>query len=232
LEKLAEYISKFKDCIVIEDLVYAEFAPEKSFTPFYHILPERTIVVSSLSKAYRSTGMRCGFVSTSEKFNNWFSRNAGQNFRDRMGLIKSPDNIGAFSHTHHLSRPVQYAGTFKLIESLVDDQNMSSFVAELKRRWTAFQEIVSLPVKESFVPYYILTDIEQWIKKSSRNDISTPEDFFLKLAREKGVVLLPAASFFVNKEIEHKWFARVSTANVNYEQTTEAANRIKDFLGI
>lgn len=234
LVKLASIIQDVDKSLVIEDLVYAEFSRPNSFTPFYEQLEERAIVIGSLSKAYRATGLRFGYIfiprAAQAKISSMVGLQAGESILDSITFLKSPDSSGAFSHTHHLSRMVQYAGALRLVDMMVDSTDLDSYINNLRGRWEEFQRILGLTPQGSFAPYYVLLNFHELLSEEQRAAIGTPENLFIRLARDQGIVLLPAHRFYIHSVPNSQWHARVSAANVDAETMRDAANRIKNFI--
>jgi len=234
LAQLAGIINIFDESFVIEDLVYAEFSRPAKFYPFYEELPDRTLVIGSLSKAYRATGMRFGYIfiprASQERISRIVGLRAGTNILDLITLLKSPDSRGAFSHTHHLSRVVQYAGALRLVDMMANSNDLDGYIDNLRDRWTEFQTILGIAPPPDLAPYYILINFHEILPPDKKSSIGSPENLFVRLARDTGLVLLPAHRFYLHRVEDSKWHARVSAANVDSETMRAAAHRMKEFI--
>jgi aspartate/methionine/tyrosine aminotransferase len=257
LEKIASLLKPIERCLVVEDIVYADFAKEK-FTTISSYLPDKTIIIGSLSKYFRATGNRLGYIAFSEECEKYLNqifkytlhgiakdvyKISQMDFIKYFKIAKSPDPSGALYHTHLCPKVAQYLGMLKLI---LDDGKI--YYQEMKKRWKYFyknlgmQEMVNS--SHNFVPYYCVVDFKSLIEKRKekfsnlynaiQNKKITPGQFLTYLA-EKGLVVMPAGGFYIpEKEGEINedkfWIVRFSVANVEMNHIEEAVNIINNSL--
>jgi len=231
LQKIAEELLKpIKRCLVVEDIVYADFAQGR-FCSISKFLPEKTIIIGSLSKYFRATGNRLGYIAFSKKCEEylnkevfkWTLKSIAEDVYKipEMGIVeyfkiaKSPDPSGALYHTHLCPKVAQYLGLLKLI---LDDGK--SYHKEMLNRWSYFYKSLGMDhmitSSNDFVPYYCLVDFKELINKINerekkfeslnnaiKNEEITPEHFLTFLA-EKGLVVMPAGGFYIPGEGERR----------------------------
>jgi len=263
LERLAEIFQNIeipgyecKGSIIIEDIVYADFLPDK-FISISNFAPCNTIIIGSMSKFFRATGNRLGYIvipketddflkkffSWSIKFSPILNRivkyKPDYSFKDLLCLVKSPDPVGALSHTHLVPKIAQYLGMIRL---LIDDGK--EYLNTMREKWETFYSGIDywpfdISEKDNFVPYYCLVDFKDLIlqkrdsypilcSKINENKIE-PEELISLLAKN-GLVGLPAATFYKEAKEKHKWTVRFSVANVEIEHVEKACEIIKRSL--
>ena len=208
------------------------------------------MVVESLSKYHRSTGLRFGYILVSPET----ERGIGGRFEKELkAYVGSPKNLydlvipalekakapspdGIFHHTQMVPRPVQWKGVFRMI--LGDDDGIQ-FTKELQKRWDLVFDVLgiqnpqrvatALGLDSGFVPYYCLIDGKDILRTPSdiKSDMH-PWNLFETFAK-KGVVILPAAKFF-GDPVKHQWAVRVSVANQTMKKLEIAMDRIRQTL--
>jgi len=254
-DKIKE-LNKKQKVIVIEDIVYYEFMfalkPDTKFNSICEFLPDQTLIVGSMSKTFRATGNRLGYLlisnAAAQMLDNQFrieicQFSDSQTFIDLFKILKAPDKCGAFSHTHLVPRISQWLGAFRLIFHLKDNE---SYFKHIKERWNVFNDIMGLNSNKDSVPYYLLVDFLSLIKnEATKNNIPVRENpdhtitinnkvihasgFITELAKN-GVIGLPAARFFIGNEVNNLWKVRFSISNSDIQQVTEAANIINSCI--
>lgn len=178
LEFIADLCKEF-DVLAFTDEIYEHIIYDESLK---HIsmaqiegMRERTVIVNSLSKTYSVTGWRIGYC------------------------IAPPDITSAIRKVHDFltvgaAHPLQVAGAYAL--SLPP-----SYYDELQAEYAHKKDILFPALREAgfkcFAPqgaYYIMTDISDF---GFANDI----EFTKHLIREIGVAVVPASSFYKDKNL-------------------------------
>lgn len=237
LEKLAAVIKKRPDLIVLTDDVYGTFADD--FKSIFAICPENTILVYSFSKYFGSTGWRLGVIATAqnnildEKIKKLPSEKR-KILEDRYssispepGKIKFIDRLVAESravglnHTAGLSTPAQVQMVLFSLFALMDQADTyKKTVKQLIRcRQAALYNQLQVKAIEdkNSVDYYNIIEVDEIAEKLYSKEFRAwldkrlkPNEALFKLAKEAGVVLLPAAGFGTADP-----GFRVSLANLN-----------------
>ncbi len=237
LKYLGEIVKKRPDLIILTDDVYGTFAD--NFVSLFAVAPYNTILVYSYSKYFGATGWRLGVIATAEKnlmddkiaklsdstkkvLNTRYSSitTAPEKLKFIDRLVADSRTV-ALNHTAGLSTPVQVQMVLFSLFSLMDqaDRYKDAMKRLVRgRKLALYQELGVCPEKdENSVDYYQLLDVEtigfetygrpfvDWLLKTLQ-----PNEFLFKLAKEAGVVLLPAKGFGTSHPS-----VRVSLANLN-----------------
>lgn len=144
-------------------------------------MKERTITISGCSKTYSVTGWRLAY------------------------LVAPPEITGGLRKVHDFltvgaAHPLQQAAAYML--SLPQEFYADLLRSYDERRKFLFQALTQAGF-QCFQPegaYYILTDIGHWLGGALKTDA----DFALWMAREVGVVGVPASSFYNNASLGSK----------------------------
>lgn len=192
VERLAKML-RAHGCVVIEDVVYHEFVPRGNFHSLWAHMPDQSILVYSMSKYYRVTGSRFGFVVVTDEANarlggtilrldhgsrSEYGESARTiDFRGHISLAKGPGPGGALEHTAHVPKAMQLQAVVRL---LVDYEGGVAFTRALQDRWVAFYHHLGLltPHEVSirrgddaeFVPYYVLLDLLDLVRAIAPRD--------------------------------------------------------------
>jgi aspartate/methionine/tyrosine aminotransferase len=244
---LAEIVEREK-AIVVLDTVYMDLLPDPfAEKTLLHMLPEQTLLVSSLSKVHRLTGLRFGYIAYTPSADAWLRNRIFGNINSlqRPDTLQEVFNLSKtleepLSHVTMASLPSQWQGAITLL--LAEDEG-PEYRQELERRNRAFREIIGLPAPEpveAFVPYYVLLNLrDDIVVPRARSDsvyadllnamdrgVITPLQILERFA-EAGVVVLYAAPFFAGDTTgRHAFAIRVSIANQPLENVVAAAHVI------
>ena len=224
------------DLVLITDDVYAPFAGE--FRSLAAVAPRNTIALYSFSKFWGATGVRLGVVAVHES-SALDARIAGlpdrdqQAFRARYGPItldaphlKLVDRMVADSraiglnHTAGLSTPQQVQMTLIALDALLDGAETRKHEARalVRRRWEALYRGAGLAAPDSgaLTRYYATLDIPALARERYGAEFSDwlaatfePIDFVVRLAEERGIVLMDGGGFDAPR-----MSVRVSLANL------------------
>lgn len=135
---------------------------------------ERTVVVNSLSKTYSVTGWRVGYV------------------------IAPPEITSAIRKVHDFltvgaANPLQHAGAYALNLPSAYYENLQKIYQEKRDFIVPILQNVGLNCSAPEGAYYVMTDISRF---GFENDVK----FTKFLIREIGVAVVPASSFYRNKD--------------------------------
>jgi aspartate 4-decarboxylase len=224
------------DLILITDDVYASFV--EGFRSLAAVAPRNTIALYSFSKFWGATGVRLGVVAVHES-NALDARIASmpdadqQAFRARYGPIsldpqhfKLIDRMVADSraiglnHTAGLSTPQQVQMTLIALDALLDGAGARKREAQalVRRRWASLHRGARLAVPDSaaLTRYYATLDIPALARERYGAEFADwlsasfePIDFVVRLAEERGVVLMDGGGFDAPR-----MSVRVSLANL------------------
>lgn len=237
LQYLADIVKKRPDLIILTDDVYGTFAD--NFVSLFAMCPQNTILVYSFSKYFGSTGWRLGIIATHEDnvldkkikshpakiktiLNNRYSSISSEpekiKFIDR--LVAESRAVG-LNHTAGLATPAQVQMVFFSLFALMDpSDNYKKAVKNLIRHREAalYRQLgIKTTTDENDVNYYHLLEVNDlaekiygksflnWLQKRLK-----PNEALFRLAKEAGVVLLPAEGFGTSDP-----GFRVSLANLN-----------------
>ncbi len=253
LHKIKEIVDKRKDLIIITDDVYATFAD--NFKSIYAVCPHNTILVYSFSKYFGATGWRLGVIAMHEdnvvdrliqELPEDLQRELDERyapispnprelkFMDR--LVADSRNV-ALRHTAGLSTPQQVQMVLFALYALMDEEGRYKKAAKrvLRRRYKALYRGlgIDMPEEPNGAYYYTLIDAEDIGEKLYGREFADwfldrleSGEFLMHLAKEAGVVLLPARGF----DVKHP-SVRVSLANlreVDYLKIGKAVRKLLD----
>ena len=223
LEALAAIVTQDRpDLLVITDDVYATFAP--GFTSLAALIPHNTALIYSWSKFWGATGWRLGVIALHEdnfidqrirampaavqdlfrkRYHSIAMEPRYLKFIDR--LVADSRRVG-FNHTAGLSTPQQAQMALCVLHVLADGARYYTQAARaiVRRR---FEKLyagagIALPADAQCTYYYATIDIPalarprygdafaDWLKASF-----PPIDFVVRLAEQKGIVLLDGGGF-------------------------------------
>lgn len=240
----AAQIVREQRAVVLLDIVYQELldAPTTQYT-LAHALPEQTLIIYSLSKAYCQTGSRVGAIATTAGGATWIGMCMGFTLPLRRALVRAKDaNGGATAHVTMVPPAQQWKAITHL---LLGEEHLRRWRAELKHRYSAFCQGLGLPIPlglgQAVVPYYLMVDLAELVTDWSQEvafkclraqmdagEVS-PGDALRALA-EAGVEVLYAARFFPQREEAHRWLVRISVANQPVPALREVAVRTRAAL--
>ena len=210
------------DLVVISDDVYATFAPR--FSSLAAEIPANTVLLYSCSKFWGATGWRLAVVALHrdnvlderiralpapwqdrfrERYRSIAADPSGLRFIDRM--VADSRRVG-FNHTAGLSTPQQAQMALFALHALLDEAGEYTRQARalVRRRFEALHAGAGLPIPgiERNTHYYATVDVVEAGRARHGNEFggwlgaSVPAiDFVVRLAEEKGVVLLDAGGF-------------------------------------
>lgn len=223
LEAIAAIVTgERRDLVVITDDVYASFAP--GFVSLAGVIPRNCLLVYSCSKFWGATGWRLGVIAL-HRDNALDERirampdDAQAFFRKRYhpiavdpARLKFIDRLVAdsrrvgFNHTAGLSTPQQAQMALFTLQMLADGERASTHAARgiVRRRFEALYAGAGMPLPADArcTYYYATIDIPDlarsrygtgfadWLRASFE-----PIDFVVRLAEEKGIVLLDGGGF-------------------------------------
>jgi aspartate 4-decarboxylase len=222
LARLGEIVRERPGLIVISDDVYAPFI--EGFRSIAAVAPKNTIVLYSFSKFWGATGLRLGVVGlhASNALDARLAamrgdaRDAAQarygpvcenppqlKFIDR--LVADSRAIG-LNHTAGLSTPQQVQMTLFALDALLDDAGARKRVARavVKSRFERLCHGAGLapPDAALLTHYYATLDIPALARSRHGDDFAhwllasfEPIDFVVRLAEERGIVLLDGGGF-------------------------------------
>lgn len=253
LKRFVDIVKKDNpNLIVVTDDVYATFAT--NFRSLMYELPYNTICVYSFSKYFGATGWRLAVVATAkdnvmdriiaelpETKRKQLARRYGSltldpsklKFIDRM-VADSRDV--ALNHTAGLSTPQQIMMSLFALKCLIDaddvyKRKMQAMIHDrLKALWdnTGFT-VLPDPLR---VGYYSEIDMMVWAKKIHGDDFAewlrkshAPLDVTLRLAVEKGIVVLNGSGFG-----GPDWSIRTSEANLNRDDYATIGREVRAIL--
>ena len=253
LKRFVDIVKKDNpNLIVVTDDVYATFAT--NFRSLMYELPYNTICVYSFSKYFGATGWRLAVVATAkdnimdhiiaglpESKRKQLARRYGSltldvdklKFIDRM-VADSRDV--ALNHTAGLSTPQQIMMSLFALKCLIDTDDvykrkMQAMIHDrLKALWdnTGFT-VLPDPLR---VGYYSEIDMMVWAKKIYGEDFANwlrkthePLDVTLRLAAEKGIVVLNGSGF-----AGPDWSIRTSEANLNRDDYVTIGREVRAIL--
>lgn len=226
--------------IALVDAVYQELLDQPTLQhTLLHELPEQTLIIYSLSKAYCQTGSRLGAIAYSPLAERWLERRIGAHPR-KLLLAGKDSSGGPLAHVTLLATPEQWR-TICLL--LLPEPHLAQWRAALKRRYTLFHQLLDLELPadlgRSVVPYYLLLELDQlaerWAAKEPRYRPLTQAiaaggmrpGRLLEILADHGVEVLYAARFYPGREEEHRWHVRISVANQPEAVLAEAAARMR-----
>jgi len=234
--QIGEVVRDRPDLILITDDVYASFVD--GFRSLATEAPGNTIVIYSFSKYWGATGLRLGIVGLHESnvFDVRLAATSGEalaSARERYGAVSTTperfkliDRMVADSravglnHTAGLSSPQQIQMTLFALDGLLDAAGARKRVARavVRARFERLYlgaELVP-PDDPLLTHYYASLDIPALARSRYGDDFAEwllasfePIDFVVRLAEERGIVLLDGGGFDAPK-----MSVRVSLANL------------------
>ena len=251
LQKIAALVKKRKDLILLTDDVYGTFV--NKFQSLIAIAPKNTILVYSFSKYFGATGWRLGVIGINHQnaFDKKIAKLSGQ---DKKALYKRYESVVidpnkmklidrmvadsrtvALNHTAGLSTPQQVMMTFFSLFGLLDKKNDYKKKAQdiVHKRIRTLYQSLKIDLKETLYDanYYTTIDIpkvaEEHYGKAFKDFLikHEPIDFVIRLAKEKGVVLLDGGGFDAPK-----MSIRVSLANLTDEAYANIGKKVRELL--
>jgi aspartate 4-decarboxylase len=234
--RIGEIVRARPELIVITDDVYAPFV--EGFRSLASVAPQNTIVLYSFSKFWGATGLRLGVVGLHET-NALDARLAGGSdeqraaVRARYGAIATaPEELKlidrmvadsravGLNHTAGLSSPQQVQMTLFALDALLDAADARKRVTRgiVRARFDLLYRGAGLvpPENPLLTRYYATLDVPaiarerygeafaDWLAASFE-----PIDFVIRLAEERGIVLLDGGGFDAPR-----MSVRVSLANL------------------
>ncbi len=248
LRHIAAIVKKRPDLIILTDDVYGTFA--EPFTSLFAVCPHNTILVYSFSKYFGATGWRLGVVAVHERnildksiaalpaavkkeldkrYESISTEPRKLKFIDRL---VADSRAVALNHTAGLSTPAQVQMVMFSLFALMDqaDSYKKAMQRLVRRRKQALYREMGAAPKDTplSVDYYHMLDVEEIARRMHGDEFA---DWFLKnlkpnqalfeLAKESGVVLLPARGFGTT----HPSF-RISLANLTEVEYTRIGKAI------
>ena len=236
LARIGEIVRERPDLIVVTDDVYASFV--EGFRSLACAAPRNTVVLYSFSKFWGTTGLRLGVIAlqSDNALDAGIAAlpeaaRAGARARyasvstepERMKLIDrmvADSRAVGLNHTAGLSTPQQVLMTLFALDALLDTKHerKAALRALVRRRFESLYRGAGLAVPRSplLTHYYATLDLPalarerhgetfaQWLVASHE-----PIDFVVRLARERGVVLMDGGGFDAPR-----MSVRVSLANL------------------
>lgn len=233
LDAIAD-IAESHNSLIVTDEVYRRFFRDKKSILSHPKARKRTIMIDSLSKIERATGLRVGDIYISEEANEFISKNVVGTYLgeykdlfELMRLAKSPSgkNIGLFQHITGIPGPSVGLALSELILGREEREKTTDLMIE---KMHIFYETLGIPYhKNLYYGMFSLRDIE--------SDQVRSLSIYEKLERiaEAGVVLMPANLFFAPTDREHfdrSHMVRVSLPNLSLENTKKAAEVIRQTM--
>lgn len=241
-----------RDLVVITDDVYATFAP--GFVSLAAVIPRNTVLIYSCSKFWGATGWRLGVIALHQdnvldericamaaevqagfrkRYHSIAVDPCRLKFIDR--LVADSRRVG-FNHTAGLSTPQQAQMALFALQSLTDEARSFTHAARdiVRRRFETLYASagVPLPADSRCTFYYATIDIPDlararygeafsaWLRRTFE-----PIDFVVRLAEEKGIVLLDGGGFDAPQ-----MSVRVSLANLPEESYVGIGRGISELL--
>lgn len=222
LARIAGIVRERPDLIVITDDVYASFVP--GFRSLAAVAPRNTIALYSFSKFWGATGLRLGVVGlhASNALDPRLAAASGESLaaaRARYGSVSiAPERLKlidrmvadsravGLNHTAGLSSPQQVQMALFALDALLDraGARKQQLRALLRGRWERLHRGLGLvpPDGALLTRYYATFDIPaiararygerfaDWLRAQHE-----PIEFVVRLAEERGIVLLDGGGF-------------------------------------
>lgn len=215
---IAAILRERPDLILITDDVYAPFV--KGFRSLAAIAPANTILLYSLSKFWGATGLRLGVIGLHQS-NALDARIAAlpAAAHERYGCVatdpermKLIDRMAADSravglnHTAGLSTPQQIQMSLIALDALLDNEGTRKRTARaiVRRRFEQLYRGAGLtpPDDASLTRYYATLDVPALARSRYGEGFAAwlttsfePIDFVIRLAEERGIVLMDGGGF-------------------------------------
>lgn len=232
IERIARIVEARPDLIVITDDVYAPFV--EGFRSLAAAIPGNAILVYSFSKFWGATGLRLGVVGlrASNALDRRTAAASGAARARYVGLAIDPGRLKlvdrmvadsravAMNHTAGLSTPQQVQMTLFAMDALLDTEGLRkrSIRGLLRGRFECLHRGAGLapPDDPRLTHYYATVDIpalaaQRYGDAFARWLVARFEaiDFVVRLAEERGIVLLDGGGFDAPR-----MSVRVSLANL------------------
>jgi aspartate 4-decarboxylase len=253
LNKIGDLIqTKRPDLIILTDDVYGSFV--NNFRSLITVAPRNTILVYSYSKYFGATGWRLGVIGISEdnildakiakmpakvkqELNKRYSTVVAEpekmKFIDRL---VADSRLVSLHHTAGLSTPQQALMALFSLYCLIDKEDEYKRLAQLiviHRFKTLYDTIgIDHPESQLNTHYYTTIDIPRLAAQRYGQDFATylveqhdPLEFIMRLAKEKGVVLMDGSGFAAPNMT-----LRVSLANLPHEAYIKIGLSINEVL--
>lgn len=252
VERIARIARERPELILITDDVYAPFVP--GYASLAKAAPSNTIVLYSFSKFWGATGLRLGVVglhasnalddrlaaadpatraAAQARYGPVATRPERFKFIDRM--VADSRAIG-LNHTAGLATPQQVQMTLFALDALLDHDGVRKRAARAIVR-ARFERLfagagIAPPDDPLHTHYYVAIDIPA-LARSRYGDAFAdwllasfePIDFVVRLAEERGIVLLDGGGFEAPK-----MSVRISLANLPDEAYEPIGRAIVDLL--
>jgi aspartate/methionine/tyrosine aminotransferase len=226
-------LAEFHNSLIISDGVYLRFFDDTRVVSHYPQARKRLILIDSLSKIERATGVRAGDIYVSDEANEYISNEIlydfipekYQNIRHLLFLAKSPggQNMGLFQHITGIPGP---SVGISLSHVILGKKERREYVLMLREKVKVFYETLGLPQQGN--SYYGMIDLMDLAGKETKE---RAVELTMEKIAEKGVVVMPANLFFSEsdrKKKSRKSVIRVSLPNLSLENTKKAASIIKE----
>lgn len=225
-------LAESNNSIIITDEVYLGFFENAKSIATYPEARKRLILIDSISKIERSTGVRSGDIYISNNANEFISNYILKDFltpkfdniRNLLQLAKSPGgkNIGVFQHITGIAGP---SVAISLSHMILGKEEKKQYIADLKKKGDIFYKTLGL--KHNGNIYYGIIDLAKIeSEKSKERDI----ELILELLAKQGVVLMPANMFFSQEDKKKRdttRMMRISLPNLSFKNTQQVAKIIK-----
>ena len=238
--------------IVVTDDVYGTFATD--FTSLLYTLPHNTLCVYSFSKYFGATGWRLAVIAAhSDNIMDKLIAALPKDERDDLARRYSPLTLDvpkmkfidrmvadsrdvALNHTAGLSTPQQIQMSLFALKCILDPDDVykHKMQAMIHDRLQALWENTGFTVLPDplRVGYYSEIDIMVWARKFYGDDFASwlptahhPLDVTMRLAAEKGIVVLNGSGFD-----GPEWSIRTSEANLEREAYVTIGKEVRAIL--
>jgi aspartate 4-decarboxylase len=253
VERIAQVVRERPDLILVTDDVYAPFI--EGFRSLAAAAPRHTIVLYSFSKFWGATGLRLGVVglhhanaldvrlaaatgddlaAAQARYGSVCTEPQRLKLIDRM--VADSRAVG-LNHTAGLSTPQQVQMALFALDALLDasGERKRTGRALVRRRFEKLFAGAGLepPDDPLLTHYYVTIDIPSLARARHGADFAAwlrarfePIDFVVRLAEERGVVLLDGGGFHAPE-----MSVRVSLANLPDDAYEPIGRAIVDLLG-
>lgn len=168
LEALAKIVEKY-DMWILSDEIYAELTYNGAHTSMAEILPDRTILISGLSKSHAMTGWRIGYILGPQKF-------IDQVVKAHQYMVTAPTSIAQYAALEAMENGFEDAAVMK-----EEYKNRRDYM--LKQL-----EDAGFKVASPDGAFYLFAKIPE-------NCTQNSWDFVRDLAKKAKVAIIPGISF-------------------------------------
>ena len=238
LTKIAEIAEK-NNAVILSDEVYAQFFDNFKSIVQIEAAKKRSLRLNALSKIERGTGLRLGDFYISSQANDFISKEILEkdcpgflekykNVKWFLYLAKSPGGgtIGVFQHIAGVPGTAQILGLCHLV---LGGDERKKYVSDLREKVKIFYENIGVDYLGN--SYYGIIDLQ---KISGPQTKQKPiEQILNELAKNFGIVLMPANRFFSQQDrekIDRTKFIRVSLPNLSLNNTAKAGKLVREFV--